>query len=42
MHKIIKYLMFVVEKTYPVNDHMFKTDIENTRMQGAKYVQSLS
>ena len=33
-----KYLMFVVEKTYPVNNDMFKIDIENTRTQGAKYV----
>ena len=23
--------MFVVEKNYPVNNHMFKIDIENTR-----------
>ena len=34
--------MFVVEKTYPVNNHMFKIDNENTRTQGANYVQSLS
>ena len=34
--------MFVVEKTYPVNNHMFKIDIENTRTQSAKYVQRLS
>ena len=40
--KTIKSLMFVVEKTYPVNNPMFKIDIENTRTQGAKYVQSLS
>ena len=31
MQKTIKSLMFVVEKTYPVNNHMFKIDIENTR-----------
>ena len=30
--------MFVVEKTYPVNNYMFKIDIENTRTQSAKYV----
>ena len=42
MQKIIKSLMSVVEKTYPVNNHMFKIDIENTRTQGTKYVQSLS
>ena len=42
MQKTIKSLMFVVEKTYPVNNPMFKIDIENTRTQGAKYVQSLS
>ena len=29
--KNIKSLMFVVEKNYPVNNHMFKIDIENTR-----------
>ena len=23
--------MFVVKKNYPVNNHMFKIDIENTR-----------
>ena len=34
--------MFVVEKTDPVNNHMFKIDIENIRTQGVKYVQSLS
>ena len=34
--------MIVVQKTYPLNNHMFKIDIENTRAQGAKYVQSLS
>ena len=34
--------MFVVEKNYPVNNHMFKIVTENTRTQGAKYVQSLS
>ena len=34
--------MLVVEKTYSVNNQMFKIDIENTRLQGAKYVQSLS
>ena len=39
MQKTIKSLMFVVEKTYPVNNHMFKIDIENTRTQGTKYVQ---
>ena len=42
MQKNIKSLTFVVEKTYPVNNHMFKIDIENTRIQGAKSVQSLS
>ena len=42
MQKTIKSLMPVVEKTYPVNNRMFKIDIENTRTQGAKYVQSLS
>ena len=42
MQKVIKSLMFEVEKTYPVNNHMFKIDTENTRTQGAKYVQSLS
>ena len=44
MQKTIKSLMSIVEKTYPVNNHMFKIDIdiENTRTQGAKYVQSLS
>ena len=42
MQKTIKSLVFVVEKTYPVNNHMFKIDIENTRTQGAKYDQSLS
>ena len=31
MQKNIKFLMFEVEKTYPVNNHMFKIDIENTR-----------
>ena len=30
--------MFVVEKTYPVNNYMFKIDIENTRTQSVKYV----
>ena len=34
--------MFVVEKTFPVNNHKFKIDIENTTTQRAKYVQSLS
>ena len=29
-------------KTYPVNNHIFKIGIENTRTQDAKYVQSLS
>ena len=33
--------MFVVEKNYPVNNHMFKIDIE-TLEQGVKYAQSLS
>ena len=42
MQQTIKSLMFVVEKTYPVNNHMFKIDIENTRTQSAKFVQSLS
>ena len=42
MQEAIKSLMFVVEKTYPVNNHMFKNDTENTRTQGAKYVQSFS
>ena len=42
MQKTINSLMFVVEKTYPVKNHMFKIDIENTRTQGAKYDQSLS
>ena len=42
MQKPIKSLMLVVEKPYPVNNHMLKIDIENTRTQGAKYVQSLS
>ena len=42
MQKTKKSLMFVVEKTYPVNNHMFKNDIENTRTQGAEYVQNLS
>ena len=42
MQKTIKSLMFVVEKTYPVNNHILKIDIENTRTQGVKYVQSLS
>ena len=41
MQKTIKTLMFIVEKTYPVNNYIFKFDIENTRTQGAKYVQSL-
>ena len=41
MQKNIKSLIFVVEKTYPVNNHKFKIDIENTRTQGAKCVQSL-
>ena len=36
MQKIIKSLMFVVEKTYPVNNHIFKIDIGNTRTQGVK------
>ena len=40
MQKAIKSLMFVVEKIYPVNNPMFKTDIGNTRTQGVKYVQS--
>ena len=31
MQKNIKSLMFVVEKIYPLNNHMFKIDIENTR-----------
>ena len=32
MQKNIKSLMFVVgKKNYPVNNHMFKIDIENTR-----------
>ena len=34
--------MVLVEKTYAVNNHMFKIDIENTRTQDAKHVQSLS
>ena len=42
MQKTIKSLMFVVEKTYPMNNHIFKINIENTITQGAKYVQSLS
>ena len=42
MQKTIQSLMFVVEKTYPVNKHIFKIDIENTRTKGAKNVQSLS
>ena len=42
MQKIIKSLMFVVEKTYPVNNHILKIYIENKRTQGAKCVQSLS
>ena len=42
MQKTIKSLMFVVQKTYPVSNHMFKIDIENTRTQGVKYVQNLS
>ena len=42
MQKTITSLMFIVEKTYPVNNLMFNMDIENTRTQGAKYVQSLS
>ena len=33
--------MVVVEKNFPVNNHMFKIDIENTTTS-AKYVQSLS
>ena len=41
MEKTIKSLMFVVEKTYPVNNHIFKIDIENTRTQGEKYVSYL-
>ena len=40
MQKTIKSLMFVVEKTYPVKNLMFRIDIENTRTQGAKYVQN--
>ena len=32
MQKNIKYLMFVVVKNSPVNNHMFKIDIENTRI----------
>ena len=35
MHVKHKSLIFVVEKTYPVNNYMFKID-----KQGAKYVQS--
>ena len=31
MQKNIKSLIFVVEKKYPVSNHMFKIDIENTR-----------
>ena len=42
MQKTIKSLMFVVEKIYPVNNPMFKIDIENTRTQDAKYVERLS
>ena len=42
MQKTINSLMFAVEKTYPVKNQMFKIDIENTRTQGAKYVQRLS
>ena len=42
MQKTIKSLVFLVEKIYSVNNHMFKIDIENTRTQGPKYVQSLS
>ena len=42
MQNTKKSLMFVVEKTYPVNNHVFKIDIENTRPQGAKYAQTLS
>ena len=34
--------MFEVEETYPVNNHMFKIDIENAGTEGAKYIQSLS
>ena len=40
MQKTIKSLMFVVEKTYPVNNHMFKIDIENNRTQGAKSLRT--
>ena len=42
MQKTTKSLMFEVEKTYAVNNHMFKIGVENTRTQGAKHVQSLS
>ena len=42
MQKNIKSLMFAVEKTFPVNNHMFEIDIENTRKQGVKYVQNIS
>ena len=39
MQKTIKSLMFVVEKTYPVNNHMFKIDIENTRTRYEIYLK---
>ena len=34
--------MLVLEKTFPVNNHMFEINIENTRTQGVKYVQNIS
>ena len=39
MQKTIKSLMFVVEKTYPMNNQMFKIDNENTRTQGSTKIK---
>ena len=33
--------MLVVEKNYPVNNHMFKIDIENTRTRCEIYSKSI-
>ena len=40
MQKTIKSLMFVEEKTYPLNNHMFKIGNENTITQGANYFKA--
>ena len=39
MHVKLKSLIFVVKKSYPVNNYKFKIDII-TQEQGVKHVQS--